>query len=96
MNAQEAISKRREHMPKQYRKGYDEAMKGESRSAAMKAHCYQCMGWEDSPANCTCPACALFKWRPMGRAKTGKPMSEENREKARKRLMAARSTAIGA
>jgi hypothetical protein len=81
-------------MPKQYRKGYDAAMKGESRSAAMKAHCYQCMGWEDSPANCTCPACALFKWRPMGRPVTSS-LTPEQREAAGKRLAMCKNSTVG-
>lgn len=73
MNSIESIAKRRASMPPQYRKVYDEAMTGDSRKAAIRAKCFGCMGYEDSPANCTSPDCELFPYRPAARPRLGTP-----------------------
>lgn len=60
------ILDRLSEMPKMYRRAYLEAMKGKSPTAAIRAHCLECMGWSrnDIPG-CTAGACALFPYRPF-------------------------------
>jgi len=38
-----------------------------TRRTAIAAHCMECLGWEDSPADCTATACPLYTWRPKRR-----------------------------
>ena len=34
-----------------------------TRKTAMAFHCTECMGWEENPAQCTSPLCALYPFR---------------------------------
>ena len=46
---------------------YCKAVEGKSKTAAIKAFCQMCMGWENmiyEITNCTDPACPLYKHRP--------------------------------
>ena len=38
-----------------------------SRKAAMDWFCWECMGYETHPRDCTAPNCPLFKWKPSNR-----------------------------
>ena len=54
-------------MPRSCRPAYVRAVSGRSRSAAIRAFCNECMGWEGLPwsvRSCTAPACALYSYRP--------------------------------
>jgi len=45
---------------------YARAMSGESRTAAMKAFCLECVCWVRSEIRlCTSPACPLYPYRPF-------------------------------
>jgi len=60
-----------------------------SASQAVKAKCYDCMGWfADGPGCCTSPECALFPFQPynINRRKSGKSMTEENKKKTAERF----------
>ena len=61
-----------EQMPESCRRGYAKAMLGKSLSAAVKAHCLECVGWErEEVRRCTAPACPLFAYRPYKSLKDG-------------------------
>lgn len=66
MTPQERIEKRREGMPKAYRKNYDKAMAGNSLKAAVKAFCLECVQWDKKEVKlCNSVACPLFPYRPF-------------------------------
>ncbi len=53
-----------EAIPGQFRDVYGRAMTGESRKAAIRAHCLMCVGWNAAEVDkCTAPDCPLFKYR---------------------------------
>jgi hypothetical protein len=55
-------------MPETCRRTYLRAMQGKSLSAAVKAFCMECVGWDrQEVARCTAPACPLYPYRPFGR-----------------------------
>lgn len=90
------IEKRRNDMPRKFRKGYDEAMAGKSRQASIKAFCYECFGWETPPSECVSPNCTLFQWRPMKMpGGERKPLSEEAKAQKRLRFMQIRQSGKG-
>ncbi len=82
----ERIQERRQEMPPAYRRAYDKAMSGGSRDAAIRSMCWHCMGWEESPADCTSPNCSLFPYRPAGRPKSSPVLTPEERDAVGKRL----------
>lgn len=60
-----SIVARMEEMPKTRRMTYLEAMKGKSKTAAIKAFCEMCVGWDRNEVReCTSPACPLYEYRP--------------------------------
>jgi len=66
------IEKRLEEMPESCRRTYAKAMMGKSITAAVKAECCMCMGWEDFRTQirgCTDSACPPFPYRPYQEAK---------------------------
>lgn len=54
-------------VPPRYRKLLQRAWSGKSRAAGVRAHCLECMGWEDNAPGavekCTALACPLFPYR---------------------------------
>jgi len=61
----EMIKARLKEMPMTCRRTYLTAMKGKSMKAAIKSHCWMCMGWHKSDvAGCTDPACPIYPYRP--------------------------------
>jgi hypothetical protein len=62
---QQKIEKRREDMPRKFRKLYDRATAGNSLRAAINAQCLECIHWQvDEIRRCTCLACPLYAVRP--------------------------------
>lgn len=67
----ERIKKRRADIPKIYRKTYDTAMQGKSRTAGVKAKCLDCTNWQkEEIKKCTVSDCPLYPYRPYGAKKT--------------------------
>ena len=59
------IEKRRSEMPLKYRSGYDEARRGRSKKAGIKAFCLQCMAWSITEVKaCNTVECSLYLYRP--------------------------------
>jgi len=55
-------------VPKKYRRMYDRAMAGRSQSAAIRAHCVMCCGWQAKEVRpCTARDCPLYPYRLTGR-----------------------------
>jgi hypothetical protein len=51
-------------VPTRYQKMYDRAMAGNSKLAAIRAHCAMCMGWRSADVpTCTATTCPLFPYR---------------------------------
>ena len=51
-------------IPEQFRDIYRRALTGESRKAAIRAHCLMCVGWNAAEVDkCTAADCPLFKCR---------------------------------
>ena len=66
MERAERIAKRREAIPRQFRKVYDMAMTGKSLRAAINSQCIECMGYVFKEVRlCVSPQCPLFKYRPV-------------------------------
>ena len=66
------VGKRRAQMPSSQRGIYDRATGGKSKAMAIKAFCYECMGYDRSEVlSCSDPACPLWMYRP-GRSVSGK------------------------
>ncbi len=69
-----------------------------SLSAAVKAKCYECMGYyQDGKADCECPTCELYAWMPFGAAWKNRPKTEQTeaqkaQTEALKKARAAKST----
>jgi hypothetical protein len=60
------ISNRTADIPKKYRKIYKQAVETNNKSAAIKAFCLECVGWQKKEViNCSCLACPLFGLRPF-------------------------------
>lgn len=60
-----AISKRLTAIPRTMRSVYDKAVGGHSRSAAIKAFCQECCGYNRAAIrDCTALACPLWPYRP--------------------------------
>jgi hypothetical protein len=54
-----------EECPSAYRPTMKRAFAGNSRSAAVKAFCLRCTGWDRAAVkNCTAPSCPLWLYRP--------------------------------
>lgn len=63
---QQKISKRIAEIPKRYRKIYKKAVETNSKAAAIKAFCLECVCWQKNEViNCSCLACPLFGVRPF-------------------------------
>ena len=59
------IQKRLNDIPIMYKNHYRKAMTGRCRTAAVKAFCLECMGWQRTEVrNCTSVACPLYLYRP--------------------------------
>lgn len=61
---QAKIAARCVQMPPRHRRTYIRAMTGRSLKAAVRAQCWECMGWETHPEGCSAPACPLYQYRP--------------------------------
>lgn len=60
------IADRLSQMPPTSKGTYLRAMKGNSPTAAIKAHCMECVGWQrEEVRQCTGRACPLFPYRPF-------------------------------
>jgi len=67
-----AAERKLKDIPRRYRGIYIRAINGRSRAAAIHAQCLECMGWQPAEAQrCTCPACALYPYRPGTERKDG-------------------------
>lgn len=59
---------------------------------AIKYFCIECFGFERSQVEgCTSPKCPLYPFR-LGDACSGKTMTEENKQKAKMRILAWRNS----
>jgi hypothetical protein len=60
------IASRIEEIPKKYRKIYKKAVESNSKAAAVKALCLECVCWQKNEIiNCPCLACPLYGVRPF-------------------------------
>jgi hypothetical protein len=60
------IASRIEEIPKKYRKIYKKAVETNSKAAAVKALCLECVCWQKNEIiNCPCLACPLYGVRPF-------------------------------
>jgi hypothetical protein len=60
------IQKRLSDMPDIYRGNYKKAMKGRNRTAAVKAFCLECVGWQRNEVKeCSSVECPLYLYRPF-------------------------------
>lgn len=60
------IEKRLNDMPGIYRNNYKKAMKGRNRTAAVKAFCLECVGWQRNEVkDCVSVECPLYLYRPF-------------------------------
>ena len=60
----EKIEKRLSDIPTNYKNTYQKAMTGKSKSAAVKAFCLECMGWQrEEVRKCNSIACPLYPYR---------------------------------
>lgn len=76
--AQKRIARRREDMPKPYRRTYDRALSGRSLKAAVKAHCLECMGWQREEVRaCTSYPCPLWPYRDYQESAEKSPLDGE-------------------
>lgn len=54
----------RRSVPERYRAMYGRAMAGNSRKAALRVKCLECVGWSAAEvARCTAPHCPLYPYR---------------------------------
>ena len=61
-----AIEQHLSQMPQRSRATYLRALAGKSRTAAIKAFCSECVGWQRKEvAGCISVACPLFQYRPF-------------------------------
>ena len=59
------VLERTDEMPRACRRTYLRAMKGRSMKAAIKSHCFMCMGWQRAEVPlCSDSACPLYPYRP--------------------------------
>jgi len=62
--AEKRITRRRDDIPKPYRRTYDRALSGRSLKAAVKAQCLECMGWQREEVRaCASYPCPLWPYR---------------------------------
>ena len=61
---QARIREKLAEMPVHHRQRYVTAMTGRSRDAAIQAQCWECLGYETHPTDCSSPACSLYPYRP--------------------------------
>jgi hypothetical protein len=62
---QEQIEQRRKQMPDIHRANYDNAMRGKSKKAAIRAFCLMCVQWQKEEVRlCTDLGCPLYPYRP--------------------------------
>jgi hypothetical protein len=63
--SEKKVSKRIEEIPEPYRKGYEKAVKGGNKSAAIKAFCLECCMWQENEiTGCKSVTCPLYSVRP--------------------------------
>ena len=78
----EIVTKRRQDMPRQYRKLYGRVMAGKaSPRQAIKMQCLECWGWvRTETAKCDNYACPLYAYRPCRKAVKSptKPLQQPN------------------
>ena len=70
MTPEEHIAQKAQGMPASFRATYLKAMRGNSKAAAIKAFCCECVGYEDAVEqirHCTALTCPLFPYRPYRR-----------------------------
>ena len=59
--------KRLQDVPRKYRGLYRKAWAGDSRKAAIRTFCLECVGWmPEEVRQCTAPACPLYEFRLKG------------------------------
>ena len=59
------IQKRINDIPEIYQNHYKKAMNGRNRTAAVKAFCLECMGWQRAEVKrCDSAACPLHPYKP--------------------------------
>jgi len=62
-----AREKRLAGVSAKYRALYQKAWEGNSRKAAIRAFCLECVGWSENEVRlCKAPACPLFEFRELG------------------------------
>lgn len=82
---QTRIAQHRAEMPRKFREGYNLAMSGRSRKAALRILCAECCGFEIQEVHrCTSPGCVLLPYRPRSRVSQGAPQSLPNRTEPKK------------
>jgi hypothetical protein len=65
-NRQQKIKNRIAEIPKRYRGIYKKAVETNSKTAAIKAFCLECVCWQkDEIANCSSLSCPLYGIRPF-------------------------------
>jgi hypothetical protein len=63
----EMIAEKVQTIPGRYRGNYEAGISGESRKAAVRSFCLECMGWSSPDVRaCTALACPLFPYRIKG------------------------------
>jgi len=64
-NRRAMVERRTAQIPRRLKGVYLRAVSGKSRTAAVHAHCYECIGWvRGEVKKCTAEACALYPYRP--------------------------------
>lgn len=65
MHNEDLIEKRLKDIPESHRANYLRAMRGGSRTAAVKGFCLECMMWQkEEIRKCTSKVCPLYPYRP--------------------------------
>ena len=63
----DAIAEHLAEIPSRFRDRYSTVKAGNSRKAAIRVQCLECMGWNPKEVKtCTAPQCPLYKWRIKG------------------------------
>lgn len=63
----EMIAEKVQTIPGRYRGNYEAGISGQSRKAAVRSFCLECMGWSSPDVSeCTALACPLFPYRITG------------------------------
>ncbi len=70
---QKKIARRMKDIPKMYRKIYEKAVTGQSKPAAIKAFCLECVCWQKKEIiHCTSVVCPLYSVRPFVKTRKSK------------------------